>query len=153
MDQVVVAELQLFGISVLFGIFMAITYDVLRGARRAIHHSDFMIGMQDTIYWFIMAVLIFRLFYRFNSGAIRGYAIMGMLIGSGVYLSLFSKGILTLVTFLVTKFLYIFIPFRKMKKIIRKALKKVAKKYKIVSRPREKAQERPRTERAYYGKK
>ena len=78
---------------------------------------------------------------------------MGMLIGSGVYLSLFSKGILTLVTFLVTKFLYIFIPFRKMKKIIRKALKKVAKKYKIVSRPREKAQERPRTERVYYGKK
>ena len=65
---------------------MMVLYDILRLWRRLIHHNTFAVAVEDVLYWLVCGVLIFRMLYLENSGAVRGFAIVAVVLGMLLYL-------------------------------------------------------------------
>jgi len=78
-------ELRLFLASVIWGMILVVSYDCLRIFRRVIKHNKIWVGSEDVLYWIISGILIFKMMYQMNDGAIRGFAIVGMVIGMVLY--------------------------------------------------------------------
>ncbi len=74
-------ELQLFARAFLWGIILALLYDLLRCLRRLIRHGNFALAIEDLLYWIGCGMLVFRMLYEENSGAIRGFAIAAVILG------------------------------------------------------------------------
>ncbi len=86
MSEGIMLELQFFGKALLWGMFMMVIYDVLRLFRNLIHHSVFAVAVEDLLYWLVCGILIFRMLYLENSGAVRGFAIAAVILGMVLYL-------------------------------------------------------------------
>lgn len=112
-------EVKLFLASIVWGIILVVLYDGLRIIRRVIKHNRFIAAIGDIIYWSVSAILIFRMMYRINDGGIRGFAIMGMLLGMVLYhysvsdflVYMIAKGIYKGESIIVKVFKFIMKPF------------------------------------------
>lgn len=71
--------------ALLMGIFITFVYDILRILRRTIPHGNFMIAIEDIVFWFYCAVKVFVLMYHESNGTLRWFAILGALVGMLVY--------------------------------------------------------------------
>lgn len=67
---------------------MMIAYDGIRIFRRILPHNTAAVAIEDLLYWLASGVLIFRMLYLENSGAIRGFAIAAVVLGMVMYLQL-----------------------------------------------------------------
>ena len=83
-------ELQFFGKALLYGAALAFSYEGLKVFRRLISHGTVWMAMEDLAYWLIWGFLIFRMLYRENSGAVRGFAIAAVVLGMLLYVQ-FAK--------------------------------------------------------------
>ncbi|HAU87894.1 MAG TPA: spore cortex biosynthesis protein YabQ [Lachnospiraceae bacterium] len=99
-------EVRLFLSSVLWGIGLVILYDCLRIFRRTVKHNKIWAGLEDVLYWTVCAVLIFRMMYRINDGAIRGFAIVGVVIGMVLYHYSVSEFFVQTITLVIHKCIY-----------------------------------------------
>lgn len=80
MEQII-QEGQFFISSFLAGVFLLFIYDVVRFPRILWKHGKLWKFVSDYIYWVVAGFFVFVLIYQVNEGAIRGFAIMGMLLG------------------------------------------------------------------------
>ena len=71
--------------SLLCGGFLLAVYDGIRIFRLFLPHGTLAEAAEDLLYWVFDALFIFHMLYRKNSGAVRGYAIMGVLFGMLAY--------------------------------------------------------------------
>lgn len=67
------------------GVLLVFAYDLLRIMRRVFKHGTFLTGFEDFLYWSISAFVIFCMIYEKNNGAIRGFAIAGIVLGVLLY--------------------------------------------------------------------
>ncbi len=81
MSGQILLELQFFARAFLWGIFLTLLYDLLRIFRRLVTHGTFALAAEDLLYWITCGILIFRMLYEENSGAIRGFAIAAVILG------------------------------------------------------------------------
>ncbi|NLL00379.1 MAG: hypothetical protein GX271_06930 [Clostridiales bacterium] len=98
MNQGITIELQFFLISILWGALVLLAYDQLRILRRIIRHNTFFVAVQDLIFWVLASVFIFAMIYVENSGTIRGFSVMGMVIGMVIYHYILSDLIVMLIS-------------------------------------------------------
>lgn len=91
MNPAISVELQFFLTSILWGVILLMAYDVLRIFRRIIKHDAFFIAIEDLVFWVVASLFIFAMIYRMNNGIIRGFSIMGMLLGGVLYHFAFSE--------------------------------------------------------------
>lgn len=120
-------ELQLFGLSVMFGVAILLFYDFFRILRRLIPHNTAVVAVQDLVFWIVTGFSIFALLYKYNNGSIRGYCILGMGVGMIAYGMILSSFI---VNFAVKVGNFIKKVLRKFEKyiiIVRKKLYKIFK--------------------------
>ena len=75
----------LFFIAVLIGFFIGFVYDILRIFRKVIPHANFFIHLEDFIYWLVVAFIMFYVMLGKNYGEIRGFSVVGNLIGMSIY--------------------------------------------------------------------
>ena len=80
-----IRELMFFGLAVLRGMLILVIYDGIRIFRRVLPHGVWRVALEDVLYWFLSALLIFQLIYRENDGALRGYALAAVAVGMFVY--------------------------------------------------------------------
>lgn len=120
MNQEIITQMQFFMVSVLWGAFILIAYDVLRILRRIIRHNTFFVAVQDILFWAAASVFIFAMIYVKNSGIIRGFSIMGMGIGMLIYHYIFSDWVVILISRII---LLLLRPFRVAIKYICKGIK------------------------------
>lgn len=128
MNPSITIELQFFLISVLWGGILLAAYDVLRIFRRIIRHGAVLIAIEDLIYWLAASLFIFAMIFRENNGIIRGFSMIGMLLGSILY----HFGISEILVNAVTKLLQTLLsPFKailgQIRRILRSFLKQIAK--------------------------
>lgn len=50
-----------------------------------ISHRNFWVSLEDLVFWVYAAVLIFKLQLELSQGVLRGFSILGMLLGMGLY--------------------------------------------------------------------
>lgn len=132
MSDSISLEVQFFLISILSGAIILIVYDVIRIFRRIIKHSKILVAVQDILFWIISGIFIFIMMYRENNGDIRGFSIMGMIIGMVVYNQLLSNPVVNVSTTVVSKVIWcikkvimtILFPFRKILSFIFRHLKR-----------------------------
>ena len=74
-------ELQFFARAFLWGVFLALLYDFIRLFRCLVRHGTLALAVEDILYWLACGILIFRMLYEENSGAIRGFAIAAVILG------------------------------------------------------------------------
>ena len=86
MSEGILFELQFFFRAFACGVLMMILYGGLRIFRRLVRHSVFAVAAEDVMYWIACGILIFRMLYLENSGTIRGFAILAVVLGMLLYL-------------------------------------------------------------------
>lgn len=74
-------EILMFAKSLLYGVIMMAGYDVFRILRRIIRHNPIWVIMEDLVYWISGGLFLFSRIYRENSGILRGYIFIGLLLG------------------------------------------------------------------------
>lgn len=136
-------EALLFGISILVGAGLFFLYDVLRIFRRIVPHGNIWISIEDFVYWLINTGVVFVMLYRENDGMVRGFALIGLVVGMVFYYLLLSRYIVSIQVLLWKKVLgytykvfhFLFGPFirigKKVVQFLLKQLKKVARAVKM----------------------
>ncbi|MDQ2086529.1 spore cortex biosynthesis protein YabQ [Herbivorax sp. ANBcel31] len=90
---------------VLGGMIIAFIYDVFRVRRKVIETGNILVYFEDFIYWIIVALVLFAVVYYSNEGEIRGYLIIGTVLGIILYAVLLSKIVMKLFVHFI-KFIY-----------------------------------------------
>lgn len=100
MATLIYDEVELFAVCLLLGGVLAFIYDVIRIFRMLFKHRDWLVDIEDLVFWIFTAWLVFRTLFIYNRGALRGYAFLGMFLGVLLYMFTLSRIFL----FLVGKF-------------------------------------------------
>lgn len=74
-------ELILFMKSVWYGSFLLIIYDCLRILRRVFKHSNFVVSVEDLVFWIGSGLFLFAKYFQDNSGVLRAYLFVGIAVG------------------------------------------------------------------------
>lgn len=103
--------------TILVGAIMGVVFDFFRALRRNGNTRNIMVYLQDIIFWFMVAVIIITSSFMLNNGELRGYMLIGYLLGAFLYLLMLScyvKGIFSFIMNLWDKFFsWITKPFHK----------------------------------------
>ncbi len=65
---------------------MGIIYDLIRVGRKLIHHPNWLVQVEDLLYWIVCGCLAFIILYLENYGQIRVFVFIGIFMGSVLYL-------------------------------------------------------------------
>lgn len=87
-------QAQIFLVSIQAGMVIGVFYDIFRIIRKIIPHPDWLIHLEDLIYWIIVSSFMFFVLFSKNYGEIRGFALLGALLGNVFYF--FTIGILVM---------------------------------------------------------
>lgn len=87
----IVNQVYVFFWSIFVGALIALIFDFFRISRRKGNIKNFVVYIQDVLYWIIVAVIIIISAFVTNDGELRGYMFIGYAIGAIFYLMLFSK--------------------------------------------------------------
>lgn len=72
--------------SLFFGMVLSWEYDWIRIFRRVIRHRRvWTIFVEDILYWLNAAITVFCVTYEVNDGIVRGFSIIGFLLGALLY--------------------------------------------------------------------
>lgn len=137
MNQVVSAQTILFMTSVEIGILMGMFFDLIRILRKIVKHPNFLVQIQDMLYWIICSFVSFYLLYICNYAEIRPFIFIGILLGATIYfltLSIIFMKIATLIIhylkMLIGKIIrIILIPLKALIKVIKVPIRYISKKW------------------------
>lgn len=85
MNSEIVYEINTFCKAIMLGVMWGVIYDTLRVFRRVKRCKTLRMGIEDTIYWCVMSVILVVFLYHNNGGIIRAYVIVGIAIGMFLY--------------------------------------------------------------------
>ncbi len=133
-----IEEFKLFIIFLLNGILMSFIFDIFRAFRKTFNIKDIIIYLQDIIFWIISGFIILYSVYTFSNGELRLYMLLGIILGSIIYLLLISKYFIKYFGFCLTKIknildkiIYIiFFPFKKIFNLLKGFFKNLSNKNK-----------------------
>lgn len=109
------------------GVLVGILFDIFRVTRKAFNTPNFLIYVEDTVFWILTGVLVLITLCTFTNGEIRLYMILMLICGTIIYFAtiskyfvLFNTKLLEIVKKVVN---FIVLPFKKVIKILEKTLK------------------------------
>lgn len=79
MNQIVNDQALLFITCIEIGVIIGMFFDIIRILRKLIKHPDFLVQIEDALYWVICALIGFYMLYVNNYGAIRPFVFIGIL--------------------------------------------------------------------------
>lgn len=95
-----VEQVYIFLLSIITGVILGVLFDLFRAFRfKGIR--DVWVYVQDVIFWLVTAVIIIASAFLINEGQLRGYMLIGYLLGAGFYMLLFSKFILYILKYIL----------------------------------------------------
>lgn len=126
------------------GIIMGMLYDLIRIFRKIIHHPNWVVQIEDLLYWVTCGCFAFIMLYWENYGQIRLFVFLGILIGSVLYFCTFSILFMRIATLIInwTKkairrlIHFILIPIKCIIGLIRIPINYILRIYNIINRNR-----------------
>lgn len=101
MNQIVSSQAMLFLTSVQIGVLMGVLFDLIRIVRKMIKHPNFLVQIEDFLYWIACALIGFYMLYICNYAEIRPYIFIGMILGGVFYFSTFSIVFMKIATWVI----------------------------------------------------
>jgi spore cortex biosynthesis protein YabQ len=83
--------------SVYGGMLIGLLFDFFRLIRKGFKRKKAFIPVGDIIFWAVSLVIILIVVYNSSSGLIRSYQLIGLALGTFIYLKLLSKYVLIIV--------------------------------------------------------
>ncbi len=80
----------LFLTTILVGMVIGFIYDWFRIARKVIPHFNFLIQVEDIVYWIFVSLVMFYFMLHKNYGEIRAFSVGGAILGMILYFFTFS---------------------------------------------------------------
>ena len=87
-------EWELLLLAVKLGIKLAFIYDGIRIFRFFVSHGKIMISIEDLFFWIYAGMIIFELQLKQSNGVLRGFSVLGMLLGMFLYNKLLGERLL-----------------------------------------------------------
>lgn len=87
-------ELLLYAIKI--GVKLAFVYDGIRIFRLFISHGTIFSSVEDFAFWMYSGVIIFQFQLKYSDGILRGFSMLGMLLGMYLYNKLLGERIILL---------------------------------------------------------
>jgi len=112
--------------TVLAGAVLGVFYDFFRVLRKTLRHKTMATAAEDAIFWLVATLLIFVFLLYTNSGEIRGFTFLGVILGAALYFSTASR-------FFIKYTMAIISPVKIMLRTIKKRLKS-GRRYVIVKK-------------------
>ena len=117
------------------GIFITFVYDILRILRRVFPHGDFLVSLEDFVFWIYCAIKVFLMMYYESNGTLRWFAVFGAFVGMFLYRRLVSPFFVKYISGLLQKILramkktagFILRPFVKLGRTIRGKMARAAR--------------------------
>ena len=102
-------------------------FDFFRVLRKRFKTTDIVTYMQDILFWILTGISMLYCIYTFNSGEIRLYEFIGILIGTTIYFLTISKYFIkinSMVLNILTKIFYVLliVPLKTINKTIIKTI-------------------------------
>lgn len=122
-------EISMFLEAAYYGMLLGISYDVLRIFRRVVSHKNFVVYIEDYLFWVVWGVILFALIFNYNDGNMRGYVFVAVVIGGVLYLKSFSPFLVKYVSLILGNILTFVLkkPLKAVKMIIMKLVKRAVK--------------------------
>lgn len=105
MGDFIVQEVRLFLESAYFGMLLGASYDMLRILRRVVKHKNFVVYIEDYLFWVVWGVILFALIFNYNDGDVRGYVFVAVTIGGILYEKSFSSFLVKYISLILNKIL------------------------------------------------
>lgn len=129
----------LFLVFTLTGVTIGVLFDFFRILRRTIKTSNIITYIEDVLFWILTGLLVLYNIWYFNSGEIRIYMFLGIILGVLIYMStlsdilikIFSKILQIIINILKLPFKTIIAVFRKLITAIVTIFTKFTKKFTI----------------------
>ena len=102
-------------------------FDFFRVLRKRFKTTDIVTYMQDILFWILTGISMLYCIYTFNSGEIRLYEFIGILIGTTIYFLTISKYFIkinSMVLNILTKIFYVLliVPLKTINETIKKPI-------------------------------
>ncbi len=91
MESTVLNQAYLLLVYLISGLLIGMIFDIFRVFRRTFKTSDFFTYIEDILFWIITGIFLIFVLFRFSSGEIRIYNILGLSIGFLFYIIFISK--------------------------------------------------------------
>ncbi len=84
-------QANLFLLAFYIGIFSAILYDIFRVIRKVFAHKNYLVYIEDFLFWIIVTCCFYYIFLHKNNGEIRFYLLLGLFIGFLLFILTLSR--------------------------------------------------------------
>ena len=91
MSELIYEEMTLLVACFFLGMILGLFYDGFRILRLFIRHKDWLVDVEDLVFWVVTAWLVFKTLFCYNQGILRAYAFLGIMIGLLLYYLSVSK--------------------------------------------------------------
>ena len=91
----------IFIIFTIVGILIGFLFDLFRILRKIIKTSDLITYIEDLVFWMLTGLLIISSMYYFCNGELRFFMIIGVILGTIIYLITFSKYVIKIALFFI----------------------------------------------------
>lgn len=87
----VAEQVYIFLSTLLIGAIMGVIFDFFRALRRKGNTKNIIVYLQDIVFWLIVAIIIITSSFILNNGELRGYMLIGYLLGALLYMLTLSS--------------------------------------------------------------
>ena len=101
MSSIITNQSILFLTAVQIGILMGIIFDLIRIFRKLIRHPNFLVQIEDMLFWVVCALIGFYRLYVCNYAEIRPFVFVGMILGAFFYFMTFSVIFMKIATIVI----------------------------------------------------
>ena len=113
----------LFIVFTIVGIIIGILFDIFRILRKSFKTKDIVTYIEDVLFWILTGIIILFSMYKFSNGELRFFMIIGIIMGTLIYMITFSKYVIKISVFVINIFKrWILYPFKLFIKISKKII-------------------------------
>ncbi|HHV45644.1 MAG TPA: spore cortex biosynthesis protein YabQ [Tissierellia bacterium] len=91
MDTSIRVQFYIFLTSVYAGLLIGLAFDLYRVIRYFIKPKRILSGIEDLLFWIVVAIIFFYIINKSNWGELRGFIFFGTFLGGIIYIKVLSR--------------------------------------------------------------
>jgi len=113
----------LFIVFTIVGIIIGVLFDIFRILRKSFKTKDIVTYMEDILFWVLTGIIILFSMYKFSNGELRFFMIIGIIMGTLMYMITFSRYVIKISVFIIKIIKTIIVyPVKVVEKILKKII-------------------------------
>ena len=113
----------LFIVFTIVGIIIGILFDIFRILRKSFKTKDIVTYIEDILFWILTGIIILFSMYKFSNGELRFFMIIGIIMGTLMYMITFSRYVIKISVFIIKIIKTIIVyPVKVVEKILKKII-------------------------------